>query len=209
MSCGLAIRTRTFAHRAASGLSSVAVTPYLPASSCARSSRRHVTMISSTVRPPERIRPEMSASPILPPPRNATRFSVSLAVIVSRFSTSSPRAPAPGWTRRTTCSQAVRRAVASGTGTTRCRTGCRREPGTRAARGRPAGPGAHRTASGTPPVTSRLRRASTMRRTPSSIRGSCVATSIACPRANSVANSRRKLSSTSCFCVNTTSGGSR
>src|SRR5712691_1406661 len=72
MSWGLAISTRTSAHPTASALSSVAATPYLPASSRARSSRRFVTMISSAVRPPDRISPEMSASPIFPPPRKAT-----------------------------------------------------------------------------------------------------------------------------------------
>ena len=74
MSCGLAIRTRTSAHCVASPLSSVAFTPYVPASSRARSSRRHVTMISSGVRPPDRIKPEISASAILPPPRKAVRL---------------------------------------------------------------------------------------------------------------------------------------
>ena len=74
MSCGFAIRTRTSAHLVASPLSSVAVTPYVSANSRARSSRRHVTMISSAVRPPDRINPEISASAILPPPRKAVRL---------------------------------------------------------------------------------------------------------------------------------------
>jgi hypothetical protein len=73
VSCGLAIKTRTSADRAASALSSVAAMPYLPASSRARSSRRHVTISSSAVRPPDRISPEMRASPIFPPPRKAVR----------------------------------------------------------------------------------------------------------------------------------------
>ena len=76
MSWGFAISTSTFAQRAASALSSEADTPYLPASSRARSSRRQVTMISSTERPPERISPAISASAILPPPSSATFRSV-------------------------------------------------------------------------------------------------------------------------------------
>ena len=66
MSCGLAISTNTSAHAAASALSRVAVTPYLPASSSARSSRRFVTMISSARRPPERISPEIKRLAHLP-----------------------------------------------------------------------------------------------------------------------------------------------
>src|SRR2546428_515263 len=72
------ISTMVAAHRTASWLDRVAVTPSFSASSLTRSSRRPVTMISSWPRPPDRISPEISASPIRPPPRKATFRSFPL-----------------------------------------------------------------------------------------------------------------------------------
>src|SRR4029450_1993556 len=76
ISCGLTVSTTFWAHSTASGLDRVAATPFRSASSRARSSRRAETMISSGFRPPERISPDTRASPILPPPRNATRLVI-------------------------------------------------------------------------------------------------------------------------------------
>src|SRR5437899_3930214 len=79
MSWGLTLSTRVGAHRTASGLDSVVATPSRSARSWARSSRRQVTINSARVRPPDRINPHTSASPIRPPPRKATFRSVTLS----------------------------------------------------------------------------------------------------------------------------------
>ena len=148
MSCGLTMSTIVDAHRTASSLERVAATPRLAASSLTRSSRRPVTMISSGMRPPDRINPEIRASPILPPPRNATFRSLSAAGPLPP-PTSITLLVARRWMRRTRCSQAARPIVSSDRDTTACRTA--RTHG-RARRPPPAPPGDRagcRTTSGT------------------------------------------------------------
>jgi hypothetical protein len=70
MSCGFTTSTTVSEAAAASGLSTIR-TPYLSASSAARSGRRSLTTTSSADQP-ARSSPEMRVSPMTPPPRIAT-----------------------------------------------------------------------------------------------------------------------------------------
>ncbi len=73
MSCGFTAITTGFAPATASPLERVASTPYRSESSSSRTRLRPVTTTSPAARQPELSSPERSASPILPPPRIASR----------------------------------------------------------------------------------------------------------------------------------------
>src|SRR4051794_18756883 len=75
-SCGLTAITTRAAPATASAFEIVAFTPSFSRSSSTRSSRRPVATISSGFRQPPLTRPVISASPIVPAPRTATRLSL-------------------------------------------------------------------------------------------------------------------------------------
>src|SRR3990172_3633853 len=114
-------------------------------------------MISSTFRPPERISPDTRASPILPPPRKATRLVISRPPSLR----SSPSSPSPHQVRQE--EPHIGRSLGQPPGEVGIPLGAVRDvhpdPVAPPGRGPPPGPGGPgdpavpRTASGTPPAT--------------------------------------------------------